>query len=278
MEEFKLPQETVTLKFIPRKKGMAANVPDDHVIAGGMLENSKKGFCAPLDRSGGIKNVLTKKEKLYLEEATGLNLSVYGDFWKEFGVKLHKQSANNKFDLSDPLQYISFKVLEAWTDVIAPNWRSKDLKPSYTFAIVRDGEIQNDKKIALDFKKEAFKLYGKIEDDKSKLLAVLRVISNKKVSPETSLEFIQGKVETYIDENAKSFLKLVKDPAFEVKALIALAVEKEVVSSKGGRYVTEDGLDLAPEGESPTYANAISYLSDPANQEIKFLIEAKVNE
>ena len=57
---FKLPGGTVKIKFIKRKQGMAANVKDNHIISGGMLEGSVKKFPVPMLRSGALKNVLTE--------------------------------------------------------------------------------------------------------------------------------------------------------------------------------------------------------------------------
>jgi hypothetical protein len=279
-EEFEktgsLPEGIVTVKFIPRKKGMAANVPDNHVIAGGMLSKAVKKFCAPLQRNGSIANILTSEEKEYLEEKTGLNLSVYDDFWKTYSVRLFKEDANNKFDLQNPMDYISIRVLEAWSDDIAKSWSERNNKPSYQFAITREGELYNEKKAKLDVKKEAFKAYGKIEDDREKLLSVLKLLTNKPISKDSKLDWIQGQVEEYVDNKPEGFLDIVNDKSFETKALISSAVDKGIILNKGGKYVTVDGLDLSEEGESPVYANAIKYLENPKHQEVRLLIEAKL--
>ena len=72
---FTLPKEVITVKYIKRKKGMASNVNDEHIISGGMLSGSVKRFQAPLLRNGSIKNVLSNEEKECIEKLTGLNLS-----------------------------------------------------------------------------------------------------------------------------------------------------------------------------------------------------------
>jgi len=109
--DFTLPSDVITVKYIKRKKGMASNVGDDHVISGGMLSGSIKKFQAPLLKNGSIANVLTREEKVYLEEATGLDLSVYGDFWTTHYVTLFKD--DNLFDLSNPMDYISYKIMSS---------------------------------------------------------------------------------------------------------------------------------------------------------------------
>lgn len=279
-EEFtgKLPNETITVKFIPRKKGMAANVPDNHVISGGMLDNSVKKYYAPLQRNGSIANVLTTEEKEYLEKVTGLDLSVYGDFWKTFSVKLYKEDANNLFDLSKPMDYISLRLLETLTGDIAKSWKERNNDPAFKFAITREGELSNEKKAKLDVKKEAFKAYGKIEDDRDKLISVLKMLSNKSISKDSKLDWIQGQVEEYVDTKPEAFLNVLSDPNFDIKALLQKAVDSGIVLNKTGKYVTADGLELAEEDESPTYSNAINYLKNPKHQEVLMLIEAKLTE
>lgn len=274
---FSLPKEIVTVKFVPRKRGMAAHVEDNHVIAGGMLTNAVKTFYCPLQRSGGIANILNKEEKEYLESALGINLSVYGDFWTDYSVKLHKDNASNILDLSNPIEYISYKILSAYPDDIAPSWKERNDKVSYQFAITRPNEEVNETKLKLDVKKEAFKLFGKIEDDKEKLLGVLKLLTNQPISTASSLDWLQGKVQQHVDENPNGFINVVRDPNFETKMLINKAVENKVILKTGNKYQTPDGLELCHAGETPTYNNAVRFLNDDKNQEVRLLIEARID-
>lgn len=275
---FTLPNEIVTVKFIGRKKGMASNVDAGHVISGGMLIGSVKKFVAPLQRNGSVKNVLTEDEKSYLEKVTGLNLSVYGDFWQTFHVSLFKEDANNRFDLSNPMDYISIKILESLSkDEIALNWKDRNLKQTYQFAICRENEEMLESKNKYDSKKEAFKMYGKIEDDKDKLLGVLKLLTNKPISKDSSLDWLQHKVEEFIDLMPSQFVNVINDKSFYTKMLLNRGVETGVVVKTGNKYKTADGLDLCNSGEIPTFDNAINYLDNPINQEVRTIIETKIN-
>jgi hypothetical protein len=66
---FTLPDKKVKVKFIDRKRGMAAGswVTKDHAIAGGMLATSTKKIPVPMLKNGSLANVLTTAEKTYLE-------------------------------------------------------------------------------------------------------------------------------------------------------------------------------------------------------------------
>lgn len=271
---FTLPQKTVTVKYIKRKKGMASNVSEDHVISGGMLSGSVKRYCTPLMRNGSLANVLNSAEKEELEKLTGLNLSIYSDFWKEHAVSLFKE--DNLLDLSNPLDYISYKILLSYKNDICPKWTDRNLKQSYEFVIVSGDEELNEKKVSYDSKKEAFKLYGKIEDDKDKLLGILKLLTNKPISSDSTLTWLQTKVEEFIDSKPSLFIDLIKDSKFETKLLIQNAEEKGYVKKSGNKYSTIDGLDLCESGQIPTFENAIAYLDNPKHQDVRGIIEAKL--
>ena len=124
-----LRNERIIVKHIPKEGGMVTN--PKHILFGGMAENATKTFVVPRLSSGMFVNVLTDKEKAYLEEVMGLEynaLSVYkkvDNFWDDSNengisrVRLTKQ--DNYFNLADPEDYIRYKILLANKDYIAPS-------------------------------------------------------------------------------------------------------------------------------------------------------------
>jgi len=278
---FTLPNEKVTIKYINRRTGMAANVDDNHIISGGLLTNAKIKYVAPLLKNGAIANVLTNEEKEHLEEilGEGVNLGVYGkdSIWYDLQVTLGKDDAGNTLDLSNPVDFMKFKILEANHRDIAKSWAERNNSQTYRFAIVREGEVRNEVKRKLDIKKLAFKLYGKIEDDKDKIISVLKLISNKVPARTSSLEWLQGTLEEQLDAKPQKFVDILEDPDFDTKALINKAVEAKVIVRRGNQYSTEDGLDLCKPGEVPTFEKAIKYLNDDLNQEARLMIQAKTD-
>jgi hypothetical protein len=239
-----------------------------------MLSGSVKKFPAPLLKNGSIANVLTKDEKTYLEDVTGLDLSVYGEFWTNHYVSLFKD--DNKFDLSNPMDYISYKILLFCKDDIAQSWKERNLKQTYQFVITSGEEEMTEKKVGFDNKKEAFKLYGKIEEDKDKLIGVLTLLTNKPISKETSLKWLQTKVEEFIDTKPESFVSLIKDKSLETKLLINLAIDKGIIIKNSNKYSTVDGLDLCENSQIPTFENAVAYLDNVKHQDVRSLVEAKI--
>jgi len=275
---FTLPEERVTIKFIKRNKGLAADVSDSHILSGGMIEGTTRKFCVPLLRNGGLKNVLSNDEKEFFENDhfRGVNLSIYSDFWKTQYVALEK--LDTILDLSVPEDYLKYKILLAWDDVIAPSLEDykKKNKGTYQFFITRTGEELKDRSKKLDLIKTAWKEYYRIEDNRDTLISIIYLMSGKKVSENSTMKFINTEVETLVDTRTKDFLALVEDPNFETKTLIALAENAGIILKKNGKYETIDGLTLAKQGEIATLPNAVNYLIDPKNQEVRDLIQARV--
>lgn len=275
-KNFTLPERKVTVKYIKRRRGMASDVDDSHVISGNMLKGSTRKYTVPMQRNGSLVNVLTNEEKAYLEDVMGgVNLSIYSTFWNDTYVPLNKSV--NTLNLSNPSDYVSYKILLANSSLIAPTWDSRNDKMSYEFVIVEEGaELKSNKK-KYDAKKEAFKLYGKIEDDRSLLLGVLKLLTNKPLSTNPKLEWLQAQVEEKIDTEPSKFVDLIRDGSFHTKLLINEGVTLGVINKESNKYITADGLSLCEADELPTFSNAVRYLDSDKNEEIRSLIEAKIN-
>jgi len=272
---FKLPNKKVIVRYIRRKAGMASNVDDKHVISGGMLNGSTRKYCTPLTKQKTIKNVLTNNEKDFLEDTMGIELSVYKntEFWATRNVSLRK--GDNYLDLLNPVDYIDYKILLGNTKEIVVGLENinKDLK--FKFVIIEEGEENEVKRNNFSTKKEAFKLYSKIEDSQETLRSIVKLVENKAISKTADVKWLQGQVEGIIENKPEQFVSLMKDTNYEIKMLLSNAEDAEVVIKKNRRYSTADGLDLCLEGEIATFENAVRYLSNPLNQELVDIIEAK---
>ncbi|MGL4582998.1 MAG: hypothetical protein ACRCVU_08455, partial [Flavobacterium sp.] len=110
-EGFVLPNKTIEIKFIPRNVALVSSSTNNHVAKGGMLDKASLTLSVPLQRNGAVKNILTASEKDLLEEMTGLNLSSYSDFWDTFTVRLRKPEKSNMLTLSNPNDYIAYKLM-----------------------------------------------------------------------------------------------------------------------------------------------------------------------
>ncbi len=282
-----LRNERVIVRHIPKERGMVTN--PKHILFGGMAENATRTFVVPKLTSGMFVNVLTDNEKAYLEEIMGLEynaLSVYkkvDNFWDDSNengisrVRLTKQ--DNYFNLSDPEDYIRYKILLANKDFIAPSLQALQDTPkaTYQFVIIAEGDESKIAKDNMSANMKCYKEFGKIENDIDTLKVIIETIDGRPISPNEKLESVQGKINTLIQADSRIFLRVITDPLLSTKVLIKKSIEAGLIANRGNYlYLKSDNTPLCEINEEPTLNIAAKYLSSPKNQEIKFMLEAKV--
>lgn len=282
-----LRKEKIFVRHIDKQKGKIRD--PKHVLYGGMSENASKVYTVPLLRSGLLCDVLTKEEKDYLERALGLEpntMSVYKkehNFWStanDEGInKVILKKRGNVLDLSNPTDYIKYKILLANKDFIAPSVSALQDCPKATYEFVLESEEESARisKFNMSSKMQSYKEYGKYEENKDVLRFVVETMEGKPLSSNTKLDILQVKINDLIQSDAKLFLKVITDPMLNTKILIRKAVEKGIISKRGNYYYLRDGnLPLCSDNQDPTLSNAAAFLNLPRNQELKFSIEVKV--
>lgn len=213
-------------------------------------------------------------------------LSIYkkvDNFWDDSNenginkVRLTKQ--DNYFNLSDPEDYIRYKILLANKDYIAPSLQALQDTPkaTYQFVIISEGEETKVAKNNMSTTMMCYKEFGKIEDDTDTLRVIVETIDGRPTSQTAKLEFLQTKVNSLIQADSKIFLKVITDPMLSTKVLIKRAIEAGLISNRGGfLYLRSDNTPLCEANEEPTLNTAAKYLNSPKHQEIKFSLEAKL--
>ena len=277
-----LRNEKVIIRFVPKENDTI--VDRKHVAYGGMMDNSTRGFTVPVLSNGVYKNILTDNEKSYLEEVLGLEvngLSVYNkrdNYWDNYLIKLGKQ--DTILDLSDPEDYIKYKVPLANKDTIAPSMRylREYRKATYEYVIMEPNEEFSDSRNRVNNTMKCYEEFGAIKDKFDVLKCIIETVDGRPVANNTKIEFLQAKASDLITANPKLFLDTITDPLLNTKILIKKAVEAGIISKRGEYYyLREDGSPMCSNNEDPTFTVAAKYLSLPQNQELKFSIEAKLN-
>lgn len=279
-----LKNEKVTVRFLPKQSGIVSD--PKHVLYGGMADNAFVTYCVPMLRSGEYKDVLTKEEKKCLEEIMGLPenaLSIYkrnDNFWASSNpiasVRLTK--GDNILDLSNPEDFIKYKILLANKDFIAPSMTEvqERNKATYKFVIIRESDTTNGINLKVSRKQKAFMYFGKINEDWNKMSSVIELMEGRAVAPNTKLDYLQAKLGELLDANPKLFLQIVADPYFDAKCLIKKAIKAGLITTRGDYYyLKESGLPMCEDGQNPTLGIAAAFISNPKNQELKFSLEAK---
>ena len=284
-----LRNEKIIVRFIARAKGMITD--PRHILFGGMAAGSKIKFTTPLLRSGQYADVLTKEEKKFLEYKLGLEpnaLSVHNrtnNFWSdanEQGIgRIELIKGDNPLDLSQPIDYIKYKILLNNKDQIAPSIQVLQDKPkaTYKFVIISESDTAKAANTKVTLKAQAYIEFGKINEDKEKMRVIIETIDGRPTAANSTVEYLQGKIGELIEANTKMFLQVVKDPFLDNKVLIKKAIEAGLISNRGNYLYLRDGnIPLCEHGQEPTMNIAAKYLSLPKHQELKFSIEAKLKD
>ena len=234
-------------------------------------------------------NILTDREKSFLEEVMGLEinaLSIYkkvDNFWDDSNenginkVRLRKQ--DNYLNLADPEDYIRYKILLANKDFIAPSMQAllDYPKATYQFVIISEGEETKLAKKNMSATMMCYKEFGKIENDIDILRIIIETISGRAVASTSKLEFLQTKVNELIQMDSKLFLKVITDPLLPTKVLIKKSIEAGLISNRGNYlYLRSDNTPLCEANEEPTMNIAAKYLNSPKHQEVLFSLQAKL--
>ena len=282
-----LRNERIVIRHIPKETGIVSN--PKHILYGGMAENAIRTFVVPKLASGMFVNVLTDKEKSFLEEIMGLEynaLSIYkkiDNFWDDANdsgiskVRLSKQ--DNYLDLSSPEDYIKYKILLANKDFIAPSLKtlSDAPKATYQFVIIAEGDETRTAKDNLSYTMRSYKEFGKVENNIDILRTIVETIDGRPTAPTVKLEFLQTKINNLIQADSKLFYNVITDQALETKVLIKKAIEAGIISNRGNYlYLKQDNSPLCETNEEPTLNIAAKYLNSPKHQELKFLIQGKL--
>ncbi len=279
-----LKKERIYVRFVPKSSGFADNNPH-HVLFGGLADGATVSLCVPVLRStGAYKNVLTNDEKDYLEEALGLDynaLSVYkkeNNYWDNYTVTITKEGMY--LDLSDPEDYIRYKVLLANSDIVAPSVQERIERPkaTYRFEIVRNSEETTLENAKMDATMASYKEFGKIESDVDTMRVLVELLESRPYAANTKAEFLRSRINVLIQSDPKTFLNAITDPLLHTKMIIRRATELGKITKRGDYYyLKSDGSPLCEPGQDPTLSIAAHYLNLAAHQDIKFLLESEVD-
>ena len=276
-----LKNERILVRFVPKEDSNITN--PKHILYGGMAEGAIKYYTVPvLASTGTYKNILTDDEKAFLESYMGLEynaLSVYNktnNFWANFTVRLTKH--DNYLDLSDPNDYIKYKVLLANTDFIADSLKTLNDHPkaTYQFVMIKEGESEKREEEKMSVTMKCYKEYGKIEEDNDTLRCIIELIDNRPIAKNTKSEFLKSRINSLIQADPKLFYNIITDEYLNNKVLIKTATEEGVIKRRNNLYYFED-TPLCPDGTESTLSVAAEYIGLGKNQDLKLRIEALLN-
>lgn len=276
--DFKLKGEDVFVKFIKVQRGIVTD--PKHVAYGGMIEGAKRVIPAKKLRNGQYANVLNDNEKQVLEGILGRDLSIYNkkdNYWDEISIPLTKETSY--FDTRNPEDYIKVKVLESYDDLIAPSLKNynEQRKKTYQFILIRGEEESKIKNAEGDIKQQAWMKLGKIEENQEAMVDALLMMQIK-VAPGSSKDWVRARIIEEIEANPRKFVATLNDPDYLIKVLIKKAIVAKLIVSNGGLYQTTEGVNICHANLQPTLVNALDYLKSPDGQDLRMMLEAKIQQ
>lgn len=192
-------------------------------------------------------------------------------YWNEFIVTIGVEGI--VLNLQNPIDALKYKVIKANDHKIAPSWGERNEDARYRFAVVEQGyediEINSKKEIL----KEAYKLFGRIEESADKMIDVLSVLG-KKVK-DASLDKLKAEINRVIDDpqTIQKFVDILKDPDFDYRVLIDKALTAKALMKMG-----KNGYRL-PKGEESIADDTremLDWLKDPKNSAKVETIKAQI--
>jgi hypothetical protein len=286
-QEFKLPNKKVTVQIIDKPWGRHRDKSHQMYNLHPMSDFT---ICVPKNRLGDLVNPLTEVERKYMENtaSSGLSfkpgeLSVYNDkgkeFWNSKAAKVRLTRNDLVLDLSDPMDYIRYKILLVNTFLIAPSYEDRFKKPSYRFMLVHDEEILSNTISDAEILTEAYTEFGAIKNNPDALKDVLTVLG-KKPAKTTKLNFLVAEVAKFLETNKGRtiFLETIKDPNYKLKLLLRKAVAERLVNVSNNKYYLEGGDPMCLTGKVNNIEGAIEYLDHPSSQDVLLYLKSKITE
>ena len=285
-----LRHERIIVRFVPSETAMVHN--KNHILYGGMADTAVRNFVVPrLSSTGQYKNVLTNDEMKYLEHVMGLQkgaLSIYrkdDNFWDDSNpsgigrVELHKQ--DNYLNLEDPSDYIKYKILLANKDKICPSMQELEERPkaTYEFVIISEGAETKSNLSKMEATSQCYFEFGAVKDNKDTLRVIIEAFEKRPTAPQVKLDYLQSKINEYIQKDPRRFLQIITDKLLPAKVLIKRGIEAGIISWRNNLYYwKQDGSPLCEMGEESTLNVAARYITSPKHSDLKYMLEAKLKE
>lgn len=270
------PSGNIKIKLIVKSVNPAIQDPEHEAY--NLFGKSTRDYLIPVDPQGNLHNpFICDEEKEWLEKELDLDLNYHkreNNYWNKAVLVMSKSDKN--LDLSNPKHYLEFIIARANKLYFAEDWKSIKKRATYKYVIVSEGAEVKATASKAKLRTEAYKFLGKLEDDKQAMLDFLKVYG-KKVSAVSKEEFLVGELEKIITDDLDGFLLIAHDkPNYDIKLLIAQAVEAGAVIKDKRKYFLPGGDALCGEGDSPTIENAVLYLNNKANQDVLSTLKARV--
>ena len=275
-----LEHKKVTIKTIVRGRPFYKKGHDGEFMFTGCRERFTLPF---VKNTNSFVNIFKPGEQEAFEKALNRpkgDLSLYdrkSPFWAKTWVELTKEDLT--LDLSIPTHALQVRILKANKDIVAPDWASRNFKPSYKWAVIdEDTVFDEENKKAADMQK-AMGLFFEIKKSQKQMSDVLRLMGNKMPVSYTK-DWLETQISKAIAQtekisgilNIKDFIETASDPQISEKIFVMDAIEAKTIVAFSGEF--RDMETNALLGKS--MQSVVDHYADPLYQEDKLLIQEKI--
>ena len=285
-----LENRKVILKPIPRGGKMITDPKHSGYF---MWEGASKMYCLTINPDTGnlASPFKDEAEQRFFSELLDIDLNPYkreNNYWRDFYVKITKDmklmEGGVMYDLSDPADNLSVRVLKQYTREIAPNWDQRFERITYKFALVDEGYEEKEVIEKMELMQEVYKFWGSIEGSLKKMREFLGIYwmtkkALKNVPVNSTKDFLTKEISRIIEEDKQTVYNIIKDEDINIKYFIFRAMRLGAISRSGVNTYTVTGDDT-------TYGLAgliehIKFLketTDPIYQKMEAQINTKEEE
>jgi len=285
-----LVQKKIKVKPVVREGGFHAKGNDGHF----MFTGTAAKLCVPVRPNGVLVDPLEgMSPEAIVELATMLAMKPEDfnvnkkekNFWKheydglqgtsyKKGEEVSVDKNEKTLDLSNPIDFLEYRVLLANTEFVAPTLAEQKEKGSYRFVLVDEDEEVITRVKSSDKRKEATKAQLRLEESETRLKNFLRVYG-RTVPATAKKDWLVAEVDKVVEENMDGFLTIVKDPDYENRLFILDAVNaKAIVKTGTDEYSLQGGKKM---GKTGSMKDAIAFIKDPKNQPEVLTIKARLD-
>ncbi len=284
VKKFTLPKGKVTVRLVDRPRGA---IKDPKHIMYNMVPGATFDFCARNIKGQSVIDCPLSPEEIEFFEnkkKSGMSFNV-GDlsphkdkdnFWRSKKARVRLNDKPKVFDLSVASDYLDVAILKSNTDFIAPSASDEFKKKTYVYVIISEDEVIEKETSKGDKLKRAWKIAGKIEDSHEKMIDFLTVVG-RRPSSNSKLSFLRAEITKEIENNINRFLEILEDPQYDTQVLLTKAVQCKAVTRDGYKYFLPSGDPLCAKGEINNFQNALNFLDDDMNQDIRLSLLSKIN-
>lgn len=276
-----LMQEKVFIKYLP---DFSNGIEDKtHPLYGGLATRSYKGITAPSPQK--LNEIFSKEEFDFISEELGEKITARSDFWKEFkkdefgnyvGIfPIYLKKEGDILFLDNVYDYIKWKILKNCPKV-ATSYEDAKNRAEVQFLMLKENELYKKDRLAISAKQNAYKLYGKYEDNEDVLRYILKTL-NKSIDPKSKIDFLQKEVWKEMEKDINGFISIVEDPYLNTKIKINKFLMAGLINKHNGLFYGQNGEKLSLDGEVNDLDGTARYLESGIGSDFRLMCEAKLN-